>query len=210
MTGRGLTWTSAEVRCLLDLWAEEHIQNLLQKVHKNNDVYKLIRDKLEEKGFVRTIDQCRVKVKKLRQQYFKVRDSLHRSGSSRDEKDKFVWYDDIDKIIGTKPQANPVDVVESFQPSPQASSDSSSPIPASEDASLCTSNLSGKCLLSDMLNYEKQFIDIFLALFHIMYLIYLHFTTNAVHYHYYHCSCSCLYLNFIAIICCLYVYPPFF
>ena len=38
MSGRGRTWTSAEVWCLLDIRAEENTQNMLNTVCKNNDV----------------------------------------------------------------------------------------------------------------------------------------------------------------------------
>ncbi|KAK7896819.1 hypothetical protein WMY93_022144 [Mugilogobius chulae] len=55
------------------------------------------------------------KNQKLRQQYIKIRDALSKTGSSTKVKDKFVWYDALDKILGTKPDVEPVDIVESFE-----------------------------------------------------------------------------------------------
>ncbi|XP_074521445.1 uncharacterized protein LOC141798294 [Halichoeres trimaculatus] len=115
MSGRGQTWSYEEVRCLLDIWSEENISQLLEKVHKNTEVFKIFSEKMKENGFTRTVEQCRVKVKKLRQQYIKVRDALQKSGSSSDVKDKFVWFDDLDKILNTRPVVSPVDIVESYE-----------------------------------------------------------------------------------------------
>ncbi len=64
--------------------------------------------------FNRSVEQCCVKAKKLRQQYIEIRDSLRKTGSSGEEKDKFVWFDDLDKILVTNPVVDPVDVVESY------------------------------------------------------------------------------------------------
>ncbi len=89
-------------------------------------------------GFKRTAEQCRIKVKKLHQQYHKVRDSLRQSGSSGEEKDKCPWYDELDAILGTRPTSNLVDVVESYE-------DETSPAPSSEkDDSADQSEKSGK------------------------------------------------------------------
>ncbi|XP_062409562.1 uncharacterized protein LOC134100403 [Sardina pilchardus] len=67
---------------------------------------------MREKGFERSSEQCRLKVKKLRQKYIQVRDALRKTGSSGKEKDKFIWFDEVDKILGTKPVVDPVDMVE--------------------------------------------------------------------------------------------------
>lgn len=66
----------------------------------------------------------------------KVRDALHRSGSSADVKKKCKWYDELDDILGTRPIVAPVEIIENYQPAsqigapspptPQASSSSSS------------------------------------------------------------------------------------
>ncbi|KAK7944710.1 hypothetical protein WMY93_000438 [Mugilogobius chulae] len=70
---------------------------------------------MEALGFIRTVVQCRTKVKKLRQQYIKIRDMLRKSGSSGDEKDKFPLYDQLDAILGTRPTSSPQYIVESYQ-----------------------------------------------------------------------------------------------
>ncbi len=64
---------------------------------------------MEVKGYEHSVKQCRVKAKKLRQQYIKVQDQLARSGGSTDAKDKFTGFDELDQILRTKP-VEPVDV----------------------------------------------------------------------------------------------------
>uniref|UniRef100_UPI003AAE612A uncharacterized protein n=1 Tax=Centroberyx gerrardi TaxID=166262 RepID=UPI003AAE612A len=91
----GQTWTHNEVTCLLNIWAEENIAQLLEKVHKNTKVFKIFCDKMKEKVFQRTIEQCRVKVNTTSKYTM-----ICKSGSSSDIKDKFVWYDYLDWILG--------------------------------------------------------------------------------------------------------------
>uniref|UniRef100_A0A672GFN0 C2H2-type domain-containing protein n=1 Tax=Salarias fasciatus TaxID=181472 RepID=A0A672GFN0_SALFA len=112
---RGQTWSKEEIRCLIEIWADEHISAQLSSTHKNADIFKLFSKQMREHGFQRSVEQCRIKTKKLRQQYIKVRDALKRSGSSTTVKDRFEWFDSFDKILGTKPDVEPVDIVESFE-----------------------------------------------------------------------------------------------
>uniref|UniRef100_A0A3B4BAC8 Myb/SANT-like DNA-binding domain-containing protein n=1 Tax=Periophthalmus magnuspinnatus TaxID=409849 RepID=A0A3B4BAC8_9GOBI len=103
----GQTWSEEEVKALIEIWSDENICQLLVTTHKNNEVYKLISEKMKAVGFPRTVGQCRTKVKKLRQQYIKIRDMLRKSGSSGDERDKFPLYDELDAILGSRPTSSP-------------------------------------------------------------------------------------------------------
>ncbi|XP_024143238.1 trihelix transcription factor GT-3a [Oryzias melastigma] len=103
MTTKGALWSRVEVEFLLEIWADDTIQDELDKTHKNSKIYSKIRDVLNSRGFNRTTEQCRDKIKKMRCQYLKIRDALRRSGSSLDEKDKIFWFDAVDKILGQKP-----------------------------------------------------------------------------------------------------------
>ncbi|KAL2102331.1 hypothetical protein ACEWY4_001499 [Coilia grayii] len=129
-SNRGETWTHKETKCLIDIWSDEHIQQQLSTTHKNSCIYALFSKQLREKGYVRTVAQCRIKTKKLRSKYIEVRDALSKTGSSGKEKDKFPWYDALDGILGTKPIVDPVDVVEndSSTPSPLESTAVPDPI----------------------------------------------------------------------------------
>ncbi|XP_013874664.1 trihelix transcription factor GT-3a, partial [Austrofundulus limnaeus] len=113
---RGQTWNNEETLCLLDIWTDEHITNLLEKTHKNAVVFSMFSEKMKERGFKRSPEQCRIKVKKLRQSYQKARDALDKSGSSGEEKDKCPWFGELDKILGTRPTVCPVDIIETNTP----------------------------------------------------------------------------------------------
>lgn len=117
-SNRGQTWACEEIQALIDIWSDEYISEQLSATHKNSEIYAIFSKQLREKGYNRSPEQCRIKVKKLRQKYIQVRDALGKTGSSGKEKDKFIWFDEIDKILGTKPVVEPVDVVENDEPEP--------------------------------------------------------------------------------------------
>lgn len=50
---RGLTWTKDEVKCLIDIWSDEHISEQLSKTHINTEVYKVFSKHVNEMGFNR-------------------------------------------------------------------------------------------------------------------------------------------------------------
>ena len=63
-------------------------------------------------GFYRTFDQCRVKVKKLRGEYRKVKDGNNKTGEDRKE---WKYFEVVDDILGTRPSTKPevlVDILE--------------------------------------------------------------------------------------------------
>ena len=123
---RGQTWSDEEVKTLIEIWSDENIAQLLVSTHKNCDIYKTISRKMEASGYRRSIEQCRNKVKKLRQEYIKTRDSLRKSGTSPDEVKKYAYYDLLDAFLGTRPTSSPKHIVESFQrpPTPSSSKES--------------------------------------------------------------------------------------
>ncbi|XP_054650492.1 uncharacterized protein LOC129191298 [Dunckerocampus dactyliophorus] len=104
---RGQTWSCEETQALIAVWSDDYIAQLLATTHKNIHVFNLFSEKMAAWGFNRTAQQCRIKVKKLRQHYIKVRDSIRNNGCSGDEKDKFPWYDQLDEILGTRPISSP-------------------------------------------------------------------------------------------------------
>lgn len=112
---RGQTWSTEEVQTLISIWSDETMAQLLASTHKNREVFKLFSEKMAALGFHRSVEQCRIKVKKLRLQYFRVRDAIAKSGASAEEKEKFVWYDELDGILGSSPTSRPKPVVESFK-----------------------------------------------------------------------------------------------
>uniref|UniRef100_A0A673B5I3 Myb/SANT-like DNA-binding domain-containing protein n=1 Tax=Sphaeramia orbicularis TaxID=375764 RepID=A0A673B5I3_9TELE len=133
---RGLTWSLDETRCLLDIWADVHVTQLLERTHKNANVFSLFSKRMKARGFVRSPEQCLVKVKKLRQTYMKVRDALAKSGSSGEAEEKFPYFNELDNILGSRPTVSPVDIVELHSPIDDDKCDASQGTPSPASSSL--------------------------------------------------------------------------
>uniref|UniRef100_A0A8C6WRK9 C2H2-type domain-containing protein n=1 Tax=Neogobius melanostomus TaxID=47308 RepID=A0A8C6WRK9_9GOBI len=102
--GRGQTWSTAEISCLLEVWADDFINAQLSTTHKNSAIYAVFSKRLRAKGYSRSISQCRIKAKKLRAEYIKTRDAITKGGADESIKDKFPWYDQMDDILAQNPK----------------------------------------------------------------------------------------------------------
>ena len=69
-------WTYDETKALISAWGEENVQEQLDNVKRNKDIYMRISASLAEHGYVKSWKQCRVKVKNLTQRYRKVGEIL--------------------------------------------------------------------------------------------------------------------------------------
>lgn len=58
---------------LIDLWKEEGIQEQLEGSTRNKHVYDKLAADVTKAGFKKTGEQCRCKMKKLRQKYKKLK-----------------------------------------------------------------------------------------------------------------------------------------
>ncbi|KAK9979861.1 hypothetical protein ABG768_013269 [Culter alburnus] len=93
-------WTDEEVQALLSVFAEEEIQWELETATRNEKVYLKMSSRLCELGIVHTGKQCREKLKKLKQDYKKIKDHNNRSGSDRRTN---KWFDRLDALLGHRP-----------------------------------------------------------------------------------------------------------
>ena len=98
-------WTIPETWVLVDAWRQDSIQKLLKGAKRNDIVYTKIVKSLAEKGFKRTADQCRAKIKALKKRYKGIRDKQRKSGEGRElDQDSvpadFPFYDAIDTVEG--------------------------------------------------------------------------------------------------------------
>ena len=112
---RGTLWGDDEVFTLIEIWADEGIQQQLDSCTRKRPVFEKIARRLEEEGeYTRTFIQVREKIKQLKQVYKKVKDSNNRSGSNRKT---FKYFESIDKILGDRPITRPVNILESIESS---------------------------------------------------------------------------------------------
>ncbi|XP_031169261.1 uncharacterized protein LOC116060041 isoform X4 [Sander lucioperca] len=93
-------WTDAEVKALLVLYATEEVQRNLGGSTKNIKIFGKISSELAQMGIYHTVKQCREKVKKLKQDYKKIKDHNNQSGANRKTS---KWYATLDGILGHRP-----------------------------------------------------------------------------------------------------------
>jgi hypothetical protein len=102
MSPRNITspWLTQEVQTFLGIIGEERVQRELDGMVRNEKVFKHVSERMAAEGFQRTPEQCRVKNKKLRSDYRKVKDHNSRSGVQRKN---WKWLDMMDAIYGHRP-----------------------------------------------------------------------------------------------------------
>ena len=102
---RGECWSSVETECLLNVWSKDYIQDELRKNPKRNlPVFNEVACKLAETvGTVRTPEQCRNKIKKLKHEYYKtkqINQALRKLGARAEEEKRCPFYDIFDRVLG--------------------------------------------------------------------------------------------------------------
>ncbi|CAH2277037.1 Hypothetical predicted protein [Pelobates cultripes] len=91
-------WSAQELSTFLTITGDSAIQS--DGSVRNEKGYKDISQWMAAEGFERTLVQCRVKLKRLKGQYKKIKDANSRSGNSQST---WRWYDAMDPICGHRP-----------------------------------------------------------------------------------------------------------
>ena len=84
-------WSSVKnVEVLIEIWANEKVQAMLDSNHRNKDVYNMICDELNRRvpdhdkpsgGW--SLEQCRNKIKSLKKTYYQAKKMHKQSGQGR-------------------------------------------------------------------------------------------------------------------------------
>ena len=109
----GTAWSVEETRALLNLWCDDRVQRQLEGAVRNKAIFEEIQRNLGSLGYHRTWLQCRVKVKNLIATYRKIKDNNSRSGQGRSD---FIFFDLLDRILGTRPASRPTNLLSSSPP----------------------------------------------------------------------------------------------
>ncbi|XP_053863899.1 uncharacterized protein LOC128825417 isoform X1 [Malaclemys terrapin pileata] len=107
---RALAWTIREVLDLIAIWGEDSVLAELRSKRRNAKTFEKISKGMMERGHNRDSDQCRVKVKELRQAYQKTKEANGRSGS---EPRTCCFYAELHAILGGAATATPPVIVDS-------------------------------------------------------------------------------------------------
>ena len=106
----GSFWSFAETTALLNLWGDISVQCQLDSARRNRPIFQRLQQDLAALGFIRTWQQCRVKIKNVTATYRKLRDSNRRSGRGRAN---LIFYCKIDGVLGTRPATQPMNLLSS-------------------------------------------------------------------------------------------------
>ncbi|XP_066475059.1 ATP-dependent (S)-NAD(P)H-hydrate dehydratase isoform X1 [Tiliqua scincoides] len=93
---RGFLWSELETRALLEIWGEADVQSALDGNFRNSHVYRDVACRLAELGFERTPEQCRIRIKGLKRQYYQAREGLQKNGHARR---LCKYYDEMDRVL---------------------------------------------------------------------------------------------------------------
>ncbi|KAF4107024.1 uncharacterized protein LOC131551561 [Onychostoma macrolepis] len=93
-------WTDCEVQALLRIFSSEEVQRGFASLKRNSKVYSNISAQLLQVGIHHSAKQCQEKLKKLKQDYKKIKD--HNSLNSSDQRTG-KWYVFMDGILGHNP-----------------------------------------------------------------------------------------------------------
>ncbi|XP_070785463.1 uncharacterized protein [Enoplosus armatus] len=83
---RKMPWSEEETRTLLEIWGEDNVQLTLRGCLKNRHVFEYISEKMSDRGFIRTSEQCYSRIKRLKHGF------LH-------EKEDFKFFSEMDEIF---------------------------------------------------------------------------------------------------------------
>ncbi|XP_045173150.2 uncharacterized protein LOC123534792 [Mercenaria mercenaria] len=101
-------WNVTETKTLIAIWGHEDIQNGLDGMYRNAEVYVEVSKKMQEMGFKRNALQIRSKIKQLKNDYKKVKDSNAQSGNARKTN---RYFEELDRILGHRPATRPSSVL---------------------------------------------------------------------------------------------------
>ena len=103
-------WTESETKALIRIWGGKEMQQKLDGVVRNRNIYETISQELSKVGINRSWKQCRDRIKNLLAKYHKTKDNNRQTGNNRHS---CPYYNKIDAIIGTRPMSTPPIVLQS-------------------------------------------------------------------------------------------------
>ncbi|XP_054287396.1 uncharacterized protein LOC129003162 [Macrosteles quadrilineatus] len=105
-------WSDMEIRELISIMKEKEIMPLLSgRQYRRSDVFKIVADNMNKRGYKRTTEQVSIKWKHLRLCYFRSK-SKYQTDDER--KLEFPFYEEIDELFGGRKPADSFISIEQF------------------------------------------------------------------------------------------------
>ncbi|XP_027128087.1 uncharacterized protein zgc:113263 isoform X1 [Larimichthys crocea] len=100
VTDTKVPWSDEETLNLLDIWGKDSVQRALKGCLKNRHIFTQIAQKMAERGYMRTVEQCQTRIKRLKKCF-----RQNNKGNSRLE---YKFYEQLKRILGSSaPSAVP-------------------------------------------------------------------------------------------------------
>ncbi|CAJ1054906.1 uncharacterized protein zgc:113263 [Xyrichtys novacula] len=100
ITDTKVPWSDEETLHLLDIWGKDSVQRALKGCLKNRHIFTQISQRMAERGFMRSVEQCQTRIKRLKKSFRR-----NNKGSSRLE---YKFYEQLQRILGSSaPSAFP-------------------------------------------------------------------------------------------------------
>ncbi|XP_071572575.1 uncharacterized protein [Temnothorax nylanderi] len=106
---KGMNWSEKETNYFIQLCIDKRILKLMDgKKYKHIDVYKSLESDMKQAGFVKSGIQMRLKMKHLKEMYYKCKRNNSISGHDRMS---FQYFEAMDELLGGRPSVQAVDGV---------------------------------------------------------------------------------------------------
>ena len=124
---------------------------MLEGSRRNREIFIRISKEMENCGFCKSGDQCSCKIKKLRFEYKKIKDSMGKTGRGRKN---WKYFEAMDQVLGHKPATCPPVVIESGESSMSCDPEPSAPSPTSLSSSILNETK------DSILEEEMEYLDL--------------------------------------------------
>ncbi|XP_053874554.1 myb/SANT-like DNA-binding domain-containing protein 2 [Malaclemys terrapin pileata] len=108
---RAPAWTERAVQDLLAIWGDESVLAELRSSKRNGKILEKVSKAMKDRGHNRDAQQCRVKIKELRQAYHKAREANGRSGA---QPQTCRFYAELHAMLGGAASTTPTVCSDSF------------------------------------------------------------------------------------------------
>ncbi|XP_029019444.1 uncharacterized protein zgc:113263 [Betta splendens] len=94
VTDTKVPWSDEETLHLLDIWGKDSVQRALKGCLKNRHIFTQIAQTMAERGYMRTVEQCQTRMKRLRKWF---RQNCNKGNSKTEHK----FYERLERVLGS-------------------------------------------------------------------------------------------------------------
>ncbi|XP_037616507.1 uncharacterized protein zgc:113263 isoform X1 [Sebastes umbrosus] len=93
VTDTKVPWSDEETLNLLDIWGKDSVQRALKGCLKNRHIFTQIAQKMAERGYMRTVEQCQTRIKRLKKCF--------RKKNRAKSKLEYKFYEQLKRVLGS-------------------------------------------------------------------------------------------------------------